>query len=159
MTVNEALIRLIIAQIEDTPQHWSQKEYVGHNCNTKFCLAGWALFLTDHLDEYGVPTEKGKKFAEGLEDEFTSATVRLFAVDVNGNEAWIYPYEVAAASVLGLEQQTASDLFSPFSASDFYDLDEAGQYVEDIEILKTKITDRLGIDFNDGKYEFRKVSA
>lgn len=68
--VNEPLIRLIMKQIEDTPQHWDQSEWARsseldrgeHPCKTTFCFAGWAAFMTDMVDGWGVPTAKGRKY-------------------------------------------------------------------------------------------------
>lgn len=152
---NEPLIRQIVAQIEDTPEHWDQSSWVQHNCNTKFCFAGWALFLTDNIDGHGVPTKKGIKLAAKVAPAEPIGPVgTLFSSREDDNERWYYPYEEAAKEVLGLNWRAADRLFSPYAAS-------PGDWIagNDIETFKRLILNELGIDVNDGAYEIKPIAA
>lgn len=151
--INEPLIRQIIAQIEDTPEHWDQGNWVQHNCNTKFCFAGWALFLTDHLDGSGAPTEKGMKLAAKVDPDFV-VQVSPWVYQSSDNVKWQYPYDVAAREVLGLGWNIAEQLFSPYAAlPDMWTVESS----DDIEIFKNKIKTLTGIDVNDGAYEIKRI--
>lgn len=149
-TVNEGLIRLIVAQIEDTPEHWSQRHWVRHNCNTKFCFAGWAAFLSDMVDGSGKPTEKGIEYARSIVVERADNWNRGNGIEIgrqcpiyddSGNLYYDYPWPEVAQTLLGLSDTTADHLFSSFAA-------DTGRFEESVDVLKQLITEHTGIKFD-----------
>jgi hypothetical protein len=152
--LNEELIRLIVAQIEDTPQHWSQKDWVQHNCNTRFCFAGWAVFMSDLVDGSGKPTAAGRQKIremraqderEGTGRAWSMGNPYVISVDLDGNEKWYYPYSDMARELLGLNKKQAEALFHHLAGSVWSD--EADDYVEDFDRFKEIITRETGIKF------------
>lgn len=105
--INEQMIRLIMKQIEDTPQHWDQGEWARSSelkgtlptCKTTFCFAGWAAFMTDMVDGWGVPTAAGRRY---------KASVGFYTWDDDEND---FPYQGYAAKLLGLNYEQASRIF------------------------------------------------
>lgn len=152
--LNEDLIRLVVAQIEDTPQHWSQESWVQHNCNTRFCFAGWAVFMSDLVDGSGKPTDKGMEtIAQMQTDAIKSDTYMPYPntpyysyTDEDGNESWYFPYSIVARNLLGLDDAQTDILFCGHVASRYDKRKE--RWVEDVELLKKAITRETGIEFS-----------
>jgi hypothetical protein len=143
--VNADLIRLIVAQIEDTPQHWSQKDWVRHNCNTTLCFAGWAVFMEDLIDGSGKPTTKGRAYIRKLNKKanplFPYPAPHVMYVDENGNDKWYFPFAEVAQELLGLNGSQASRLFAASAAC------PRNSNIESIDFFKREITKLTGVTF------------
>jgi hypothetical protein len=129
--VNESLIRLVVAQIEDTPQHWDQKNWCESEdvCKTTFCFAGWVAFLNDMTDGWGKQTAKGRKYM----DSIGWGDMREFAFDLYATEA------------LGVDLDTANKLFSPY-ADGFTETGETLSTGQRIRNMKETIYQATGVD-------------
>lgn len=134
--VNEELIRLIMRQIEDTPEHWNQGDWVRSSevgdediCKTTFCFAGWAAFLTDMVDGWGLTTAAGERYKEHAGYDTGS---RKF-----------FPYDEYAQEVLGLTPDQSAPLFDVYAdGGDFYGASTG----ERIRKMKNLIYQLTGVD-------------
>lgn len=104
--VNEELIRLIVKQIEDTPEHWDQAGWARSTelgigepvCRTTFCFAGWAAFMTDMVDGWGRMTDAGRRYMQSKKQ--------------SSGPHQIFDFDTYAQEVLGLDGFQSSAIFS-----------------------------------------------
>jgi hypothetical protein len=142
--IDEELIRLIVAQIEDTPQHWDQSDWVISSevgsarrrvnppCNTTFCFAGWVAFMTDMVDGWGRMTRKGHAWMESHRDYDS-----------------MFSFETYAMDRLGLDYEQADCLFSPVVARPYSadDHPDSQPPPDSLLLFKLAITEQTGIRF------------
>lgn len=138
--INVELLDWVVRQIEDTPEHWDQQSWTntdererGTSCRTTFCLAGWAAFLTDHVNGHGVPTIKGRRWAD--------RTLNGWHLYIDGIEL---NFGLLGEQLLGLNERQAVRIFNGAAFDSF----ENGQprRVNDVALLRPRIKELLGVD-------------
>ena len=114
---NFELVDKIFEEIERKPWKWDQKSFVKpggepiifgrqlsiNECGTTFCFAGFALLLTDNLDEFGL-------------------------VEMAGHDR--SDYESAAIEILGITDAQADKIF--YSYYSRADIEEFKQLVKEV---------------------------
>lgn len=140
MTINEPLIRQIVAEIERDEARWDQKNWaLQSSCGTTYCFAGWAALLSGYIVERPghepILTKAGVCAAGG-----ESVIGPLIAWYGNAAINRWYPFGEVSRSLLGLTLEQADCLFHygvsfPFSVS--------------IQEYKALITEVTGITFGN----------
>lgn len=133
--INVELLDLIVRQIEDTPEHWYQQEWINYgryfpdgSCRTTFCIAGWAAFLTDHVDGYGRLTAEGHAWA-----------ITTRGGGYRDRDRQLPDWELLGQELLGLHSREAAWLFSGHAFA-------TEIAVSDVNELRPRIKEYLGVD-------------
>lgn len=128
-TVNEALLRDVVAHIEADPASWDQEAYVSSpapECGTTYCVAGWALKLSGRLREPLFDPDGALNY-DGIIDP----------ADDDGQEYGLGPFFHTAKEVLGLTSRQADLIFHWSPISD-----------DPVDLLKRHLTRVTGVTFD-----------
>lgn len=138
--INVELLDWVVRQIEDTPEHWDQQNWTNTDkreratsCRTTFCLAGWAAFLTDHVDGHGVPTAKGRRWANRTSNGWDPYHG---GIELN--------FELLGKQLLGLSGWQAARIFN--GAAFDSDEDDQAPRENEVALLRPRIKELLGVD-------------
>jgi hypothetical protein len=107
--LNVPLIRQIVEAIEMSPGQWDQEVWSrkgGDSCPTQFCFAGWALHLSEYLDEKGRPNIVAIQHAANVAPE------GLDIVNIADETDDAFPWSEVAEDLLGFTEDQAGVLFS-----------------------------------------------
>lgn len=114
-TLNEPLIRAIVARIEEDERRWDQNSWVNEaanatTCQTTYCFAGWAAVMTDAMVDGQQPriTDQGAVFSALMAKTERFYSPRIF----DPYNAANFPYDVYGTKVLGLTEDQADILFA-----------------------------------------------
>jgi len=146
--INTDLLDWIVRQIEDTPENWNQDSWTSRDgCQTTFCIAGWAAFLTDHVDGYGYPTTKGIKWADSTKEGWLIS----FCAQPGHREL---NFELLARELLWLDEDQADVLFDAHSfmgADDDYSNIRVGVNPNSnrVDRIRPVIKEHLGVDLGE----------
>jgi hypothetical protein len=104
-----ALAEQVLAHIEADPRRHAQDTYgrrPHHSCGTAACIAGWAVILHERTEPIWVGTQTQSLDFVRLPYDLEQA---IWGKPSRYNGGW--PVGIAAASLLGLDDETAERLF------------------------------------------------